>query len=315
MYTKIKMKRIMRKIVFGIAMVMSGMALSQTTEAEGQLKKATTDSVASWQKGALFNLGFSQVSLSNWAAGGVNSVSGNVILNLHANYIGTKDSWENSLNMGYGLLKQNSADIQKTDDNLEFTSKYGRKATDHWYYAGLVNFKTQFTDGFEKPGDANPISTFLAPGYLLGAAGMDYKPTSYFTMFVSPLTSKTTFVMDDSLSAAGAFGVDAGENIRNEFGGYLRASFNKEIMKNITLTSTIGLFSNYVENPENVDVNWDLLLLMKVNKYITVSLNTNLIYDDNINIVRDEDGDGINEINGPRTQFKEVLGVGFSYKL
>ena len=75
------------------------------------------------------------------------------------------------------------------------------------------------------------------------------------------------------------------------------------------------MFSNYIENPENVDINWDLLILMKVNKFITASINTNLIYDDDVNITRDKNGDGINEINGPRTQFKEIIGIGFSYKL
>ena len=86
-------------------------------------------------------------------------------------------------------------------------------------------------------------------------------------------------------------------------------------MKNIKLTSSLGMFSNYIENPENVDINWDLLILMKVNKFITASINTNLIYDDDVNITRDKNGDGINEINGPRTQFKEIIGIGFSYKL
>lgn len=86
-------------------------------------------------------------------------------------------------------------------------------------------------------------------------------------------------------------------------------------MKNVKLTTTLGLFSNYLENPQNIDINWDLLVLMKVNKYITVSLNTNLIYDDDITITQDKDGDGLNEVNGPRTQFKEILAVGFSYKL
>lgn len=305
----------MKKLLLACAVCLISAAQAQTTEAEDALKKAKTDSVARWEKGAMFNLGFSQVSLSNWAAGGNNSVSGNAILNLHANFIGTKDSWENSLALGYGLLKQEKQDLQKTDDNIELNSKYGRKASKNWYYAGLLNFKTQFADGFNFPNDSVAISTFMAPGYLLGAVGMDYKPTKNFSLFASPLTSKTTFVLDDKLSAAGSFGVDAGEKIRNEIGGYLRMNFSKDIMENIKLTSSLGLFSNYLENPENIDVNWDLLLLMKVNKYITVSLNTNLIYDHDIDIQRDDNSDGIFEVNGPRTQFKQILAVGFSYKL
>ncbi len=183
------------------------------------------------------------------------------------------------------------------------------------FYAGLVNFKTQFADGYNYPNDSVKISTFLAPGYLLGAVGMNYKYKDLLGMFISPVTSKTTIVLDDTLSNAGAFGVDKGKNVRNEVGGYVRANFQKEIMKNVKLTTTLGLFSNYLEEPQNIDINWDLLVLMKVNKYISVSINTNLIYDDDIKIVQDDNGDGINEVNGPRTQFKEILTVGFSYKL
>ena len=306
----------MRKLILSLYLLASGVAFAQVTDAEKDLKKtATTDSTSSWKRGALFNVGFSQVTLSNWAAGGNSSVSGNGIANFHYNYSGTKDAWENTLNLGYGLLKQDGADLQKTDDNIELNSKYGRKASEKWYYAGLLNFKTQFADGFNLPNDSVKISTFLAPGYLLGAAGMNYKLKEILGIFISPITSKTTFVMDDQLSAAGAFGVEAGENVRYEVGGYVRGNFEKEVMKNVKLTTTLGLFSNYVENPQDIDVNWDMLVLMKVNKYITVSLNTTLIYDNDITITRDDDGDGINEINGPRTQFKELLAVGFSYKL
>lgn len=294
----------------------SGIIFGQITDAENKLKTAAkTDTIKSWKKGALFNVGFNQVTLSNWAAGGNNSISGNGVANFHLNYVGKKCSWENNLVSGYGILKQNYEGVQKTDDNIELTSTFGKKATDRWFYSGLLNFKSQFADGFNYPNDSVKISAFLAPGYLLGAVGMNYKLKEYFTLFVSPITSKTTFVLDDTLSKAGAFGVDPNKKIRNEVGGYVRVNFQKEIMKNIKLTSSLGLFSNYIEKPDNIDVNWDLLILMKVNKYITTTVNSNLIYDDDVNITQDKNGDGINEINGPRIQFKEIIGIGFSYKL
>ena len=112
-----------------------------------------------------------------------------------------------------------------------------------------------------------------------------------------------------------AFGVDERKHVRHEIGGYVRANYQKDIMENVKLTTTLGLFSNYLNNPQNIDINWDLMILMKVNKLITVSINTNLIYDDDAKITRDDDGDGINEVNGPRTQFKEIITLGLSYKL
>ena len=306
----------MKNSLIAIALICSISAFSQVTDAEKNLKtEAKTDTVKSWDKGAFFNLGFSQVTLSNWTAGGNNSVSVNGIANFYSNFTGKKSSWENAFNLGYGLLKQNKLNLQKTDDNIELTSKYGRKATEKWFYAGLLNFKTQFTEGYNYPNDSISISSFMAPGYLLGAAGMNYKHKDVLGLFLSPITSKTTFVLDEKLANAGAFGVDEKKHIRHQIGGYIRANYQKDIMENIKLTTTLGLFSNYLNNPQNIDINWDLMILMKVNKLITVSINTNLIYDDDAKIMRDDDGDGVNEVNGPRTQFKEIITLGLSYKL
>ena len=306
----------MKYLLTSIIFLWSGIIFGQISDVENKLKNATkTDTVKSWKKGALFNLGFNQVTLLNWAAGGNNSISGNGVANFHLNYIGERCSWENNLVSGYGILKQNLESIQKTDDNFELTSTFGKKAAENWFYSGLLNFKSQFSDGFNYPNDSVKISTFLAPGYLLGAVGMNYKLKEYFTLFVSPITSKTTFVLDETLSRDGAFGVDSERTIRNEVGGYLRGNFQRAVMKNIKITSSLGLFSNFIKNPENIDVNWDLLILMKVNKFITTTINTNLIYDDDVIITQDKNGDGINEINGPRIQFKEIIGIGFSYKL
>lgn len=298
----------MRHLLIVIALMSSLSTFSQVTEAK-------TDTLKSWDKGIFFNLGFSQVTLSNWAAGGNNSVSVNGIAKFHSNFTGKKSSWENELNLGYGLIKQDKLNLQKTDDNIEFTSKYGKKATEKWFYSGLLNFKTQFTEGYNYPNDSVSISSFMAPGYLLSSAGMNYKHKDVLGLFFSPTTSKTTFVLNEKLANVGSFGVDEGKHIRYEIGGYLRANYQKDIMKNVKLTTTLGLFSNYLKNPQNIDINWDLMILMKVNKLITVSVNTNLVYDDDAKILRDDNGDGINEVNGPRTQFKEIITLGVSYKL
>lgn len=306
----------MKKLIMSSLLICSGLMHGQVKDAEAKLKNATkTDTIKSWKRGALFNFGFNQVTLSNWAAGGNNSISCNGVASFYLNYIGKKSSWENNLVSGYGIMKQNRESIQKTDDNIELTSTFGKKATQHWFYSGLINFKNQFTDGFNYPNDTIKISSFLAPGYLLGAAGMNYKFKEFLTIFVSPITSKTTFVMDENLSKNGAFGVEPDKKIRNEVGGYLRCNFQREVMKNIKMISSLGLFSNYIKNPQNIDLNWDFILLMKVNKFITATINTNLIYDDDITITQDKNSDGINEVNGPRVQFKEIMGVGFSYKL
>jgi len=286
----------------------------QVTEGEKTLRAVSADTTTGWKKGGVFNVNLAQTSLTNWAAGGQNSVALNGLFSLFANYKKEKDVWDNSLNIGYGVLKQGKdADFFKTDDKIDFLSKYGREAFTNFYYAALLNFKTQMRPGYNYPDVTNKISDLFAPAYLLLAAGLDYKPDAYFSAFIAPLTAKLTFVTDQTLSDAGAFGVTPGEKSRSELGGYIRAIYSKndfknEFLQNVSFTTKIDLFSNYLKNPQNIDVSWETLIALKVNKYISVSLNTHLIYDDDIKIPVEG-----SETPGPRIQFKEIFGVGFSY--
>lgn len=269
--------------------------------------QAPADSTKAWTKGGVISVNFSQVSLSNWAAGGQSSASGTVLLKLHGNYKKNKTSWENSLDLGYGLMKEDGNKMIKTDDKIDLSSKYGYQATEKLYYSVLFNFRTQFTDGFDYPDRDNPISRFLAPGYVTLALGIDYKPTDYFSLLVSPLTGKLTIVSDDSLSNAGAFGVDVGSKTRTEVGAYVKTELKYEILKNVTLETKLDLFSNYVDQPQNIDVNWDMLINMKVNSFLSANLVTNLIYDNDVKFETDEG-------TGPRLQVKELFGLGLNVK-
>jgi hypothetical protein len=296
---------------------------SQVTEAEKRLKTVNADTIMGWKKGGVFALNLAQTSLNNWAAGGQNSFAVNGIFSAFANYKQGKSAWDNSLDIGYGLLKQGKdADYMKTDDKFDFLSKYGREAFKNFYYSALLNFRTQMRPGYKYPDTNNKISDIFAPAYLLLAVGLDYKPNPYFSAFIAPLTAKFTFVTDKALSDAGAFGVTPGEKSRGEIGGYIRAiytrnDFKDEFLKNVAFTTKIDLFSNYGHNPQNIDITWENLIALKVNKFLSVNFNTVLIYDDDIKVPVDRNGNGIfesTETPGPRTQFKEILGVGFSYK-
>lgn len=314
-------------VVFSVMIFSSSLLFAQTDEAEKALRTRKSDSTSGWKRGGILGLNITQTSLTNWAAGGQNSIAGNAIVSLFANYKSPKSVWDNSLDLGYGLQKQGKkAGTIKTDDKIDFTSKYGQLAKGKWYYAGLINFKTQMTEGYNYPNDSVIISDILAPAYLLAAAGMDYKPSQVFTLFISPITGKFTLVNDQMLANAGAYGVSAatyaddgtmlsaGEKIRSEIGGYLRAGLKADIMSNVNLSTKVDMFSNYLDNPQNIDIGWETLISMKVNKFISASLSTHLIYDDDIIIVIDRNEDGVPEAEGPRIQFKEVLGVGFSFK-
>ena len=292
----------------------------QVTEAEKKLRTQEADTLQGWKTGGVTALNLSQTSLKNWAAGGQNSLALNGLFSMFANYKNDKSVWDNSLDVGYGLLKQGSSDeFMKTDDKIDFLSKYGQEAFKNFYYAALLNLKTQMAPGYNYPNTTDKISDFLAPGYLLAAIGMDFKPNNYLSAFIAPLTAKFTFVTDEALSDAGAFGVTPGEKVKSELGGYVRMiytknDFTQEFLKNISYTSKLDLFSNYLNKPENIDVSWETLIMMKVNKYISVSFNTHLVYDDDVKIRHDSTGDGVLDKESPKTQFKQILGVGFSYK-
>ena len=273
-----------------------------------------SDTIKSWHLGGLTSLNFSQVSLTNWAAGGQSSTAGVGIFNVFGNYKKDNLSWENSLDMGYGLLKEQNSDVVKSDDRFELNSKFGVKKTEHLYYSTLFNFKTQFAPGYKYPNTTDAISRFLSPAYMTLSLGVDYKPSKALSFFISPLTGKMTIVSDNILSSQGAFGVDAGKKVRMEVGSYFKAEIKTDLMKNVSINSKVDLFSSYLHNPENIDVNWDLLINMKINDYLSANLITNLIYDDDIKTPTDNIINGILQMSGPRVQFKEMFGLGLNLK-
>lgn len=305
----------MKKILFSIV---AASVLYTTAMAQDATTPDTTGAAQAepkfWTTGGITNINFSQTALSNWAAGGQNSIAANGLVSLFAKYKKGKSTWDNTLDVGYGVVKQEGLDLQKSDDRIEFTSKYGQFAFTNWFYSALLNFRTQMAPGYKYPDDSTKISDLLAPAYITLALGMDYKPNDNLTLLFAPLTGKITIVNDDTLSAAGAFGVEPGEIVRYEFGASFTGAYKITVMKNVDFQTKLNLFSNYIENPENIDVNWETLIAMKINKFLTASITTNLIYDDDIDISVDNNDDGVIDAIGPRTQFKEVLAVGVSFK-
>jgi hypothetical protein len=265
------------------------------------------DTIKYWKKGGQFALNFSQVSLTNWMQGGENSIAINSFVNLFATYGKEKSKWDNKLDLAYGTVKTGDLKFRKSDDKIDFSSMYGYEAAKKWYYSALLNFKSQFTAGYNYPDDSTIISKFLAPAYTSIGIGMEYKPVDYFSLYLSPVTARFIIVNDKDLSDAGAFGVDPGKKVKPGLGALLRAEFAKDILQNVNLKTKLELFSDYMDHPENIDVFWDVFLAMKINKWLAANLNTTLVYDNNV-MITDKDGN-----TGPRTQFKEVFGVGLTY--
>jgi Protein of unknown function (DUF3078) len=294
---------------------------AQVTDVEKGLRTQPSDSIQGWKAGGVISLNIAQTSLTNWAAGGENSFALNGLLSTFASFRRNKSVWVNSLDIGYGTIKQGKSGYMKTDDKFDFLSKYGYAAFKNVYYAVLMDFKTQMAPGYKYPDVTNKISDIFAPAYLVVALGLDYKPSDHLSAFIAPATMRITIVNDKSLSDAGAYGVTPGTKSLSQFGGYLRAIYTKndfknELLKNVTFTSKADLFSDYAHKPQNIVINWETLIAFKVNKFLSASINTQLIYDDKIKIPADRNGDGIiGPDEGIRSliQFKEILGIGISY--
>jgi len=300
----------MKKVLF-VILLFTGFII--TKNAYSQDEAAVSDTIKDWNIGGLISFNFSQSSFNNWVAGGDNSVGLSLFYKPFANYNKGKISWENSLDIRYGKNKIGKDPWRKSDDLLELNTKLGIAASKHWNYAALLNFRTQFDDGYASIEQTELVSKFMAPGYLSVALGMDYKPNDKLSLFLSPLTSRTTFVLDDLLSARGDYGVTPGESSFSQLGPSAIFSYKDEVMKNVIIDSKMNAMYEYASDPKFVFL-WDFILGLKVNKYLTTTLTTGLIYDENI-LFDVSDGAGNVVSQEKRIQFKEVLAIGvtFSY--
>jgi len=265
-----------------------------------------------WKTGGLYNLNFNQAALSNWSAGGdKSSLSLSTLLSLYAFYENGRHSWDNTLDLAYGLVNTTSLGTRKADDRIDMVSKYGYDLGKKWYLSTLFNFRSQFSKGYNYPNTNTKVLTsgWLAPAYILLSLGFDYKPNDNFSVFISPATARWVIVNNDSLSHAGAFGVDSGKHARFMFGAFVSINYTANISKTAVYKTKLDLYSNYLRHPQDIPIYWTNILAVKVNELISMSLSVDVIYDNDIKSVK---SDG--SLDGPRPQIKEVMGIGLAYK-
>lgn len=268
-----------------------------------------------WNHKNVIGFDLNQVSFVNWNSGGQNSISGLFKVEFARIYEKLYTLWNNQVSARYGLNNQQNTGLIKTDDEIRLASSFGyRKDTlSNWYFSAQFNFRTQFSDGFKEPDDADPISRFFAPAYLHLGIGSQYNlPDKIFSVYMSPLTLKSTYVFDEKLSEEGAFGVKPGERSRHELGILVRAKWEKEIFKNVAMENDLELYTDYINDFGNIDIEWILNFQFKINKVFQASFRSHLIYDNDIKIKETND-QGEVEILGARVQLKQQLGLGIIY--
>lgn len=340
----------MKKSLLGVLLLLlSVAAYAQDTTAVIPDPELVIKDTAYWHRGTTLSLNLAQTSLTNWNAGGQNSIAYNALGTFFLNYEKEKLVYSNSLTMSFGQANLADKGWRKTDDRLYYLSKLSYKKSDKLRYTIYLDFLTQFADGFNyvasvsdpKQDSAILVSRFMSRGYGTLALGAEYTPFSGMFIFFSPLTMKGTVVGYQPFANAGNFGVRpeyidqngnrvAGSNFLLEPGALLDMLYKKEVVKNISVQTKLSLFWAYArkhyiidkttgvlqndtyEFNKNIDVMWDLAVVMKVTKYITASVTTSLIYDDDINVLRTKYAN--DETNpkayGPAIQFKQVLGLG-----
>jgi len=279
------------------------------TQVKAQEPSATpADTVKTWQTKGNASLLFNQSTFDNWLAGGENNISGTIGVNYDFNYKKDDITWDNKVIASYGIVKtRTSSFAKKTDDRLELNSLLGKKfkPDSRWYYSAFLNFKTQFTKGYEYGKDANGVeirteyTNFLSPAYLTFGPGILWKRDDNLKFNFAPVTSKITFVDKNfTLPDEAYFGVKEGKSLRYELGAYASAYYKLDIMANVTFENILSLYSNYLEDPQNVDLDYQLNIVMKINKYLSTNLSFQTIYDDNA-------------FQG--FQIRQVFGVGANY--
>ena len=279
----------MKKIIFFVLLI--GLSFSSFAQDEEEGPKE------GWSKTGNISLLFNQSSFSNWVAGGKNNISGTLGVNYDFNYLKGDITWDNKIIIAYGLTKLKGEDQQKTDDRLDINSVLGKKAKGYWYYSLFFNAKTQMDVGYN-PDTGIEVSHGFSPLYLQFGPGMLWKKNDNLKVNIAPATARL-IIVDDHFTAFGeSFGIEQGETTRFEFGIAIGAYYKLNLMKNISMENILNLYTNYLEDPQNVDLDYTMNLVMKVNDYISANLSFQTIYDDNA-------------YQGFQT--REVFGLGVSY--
>jgi len=279
------------------------------TEIFKSVKKASdTVTVWKWKRGGLINLNMAQGTLSNWAAGGDHfSLAISSYFNYYVYNKGPKHTWDNNVDFNFGFLQASSLGGRKNDDRIEVISKYGYRAdtSSKIYASALYDFRSQLFDGLTYIGDSGTLSSsFLSPAYFLLSLGFDYKPVSYFSLFLSPATERLTVIASNRLYTKGVYGVPAYHHYVNQVGAFASINFAKDIFKNVSYRCKMDLFSDYTHNPENVDMYFTNLFAFKINKYLSATYSLDMIYDDDVK--------QFGKYNtSPGLQLKSLIGIGF----
>ncbi len=329
------MKKIITLLLCFISISTFAQLDKTTDDLQKNINKKTEIKQEGWTSGGLLNIGVNQGMLQNWAAGGERySLAINGVFNGYKTYLMKNKLWENTLDLYYGLNYVSSTNFvpKKIDDRIDFSSRYGispmswqnKKILKNTYLMGLARVQTQFSKGFNYEdknwvNDKIGISNLFSPAYITLALGAEYRPNANFNVFFSPAAARIIMASNQYTNKiGGAFGIDQNETMAFQFGAYLTAKYQTALTKNIDYRTRLDLYSNYLKDPQNIDILWDNFFAIKLSKTLGIGLGVTVVYDDEQpgQRVIDSNNDGVNDQLGTLgwTQLKQMLNVGFNYK-
>lgn len=290
----------MKKLYFLVLALVASVAL---------MAEEPTTEPSPWTMAGSAGITGSQMTLTNWAAGGDPSVAADFQFNYSVDYKKGSSLWQNRLELAYGLNRTESNGMRKTNDKIYFSSSYGQKVYENLYISALLKFNTQFANGYDyavTEGDGyKQTSGFMAPAYFSGGLGVEWNPKAWLSVNASPATWKATVVTEEALRPI--YGIEE-HSTRHEFGGNVKIEAKGTIWGDLSGYTRLNLFSNFLDKPQNVDVDWTIRFDLKINKWLSANANFHMIYDDDINIPQ-PDGSSY-----PCLQIQEVAGIGLLVK-
>lgn len=289
-----------------------------------------------WAFTGITSLTLNQASFSYWTAGGINSVAFSALGKYTANYKKNKFTWNNNLNLMYGMVKNQNESLKKSEDLIELISVAGADISKNWAVTGYMSFRTQFAYGYDKDNDTIKISEFLAPGYLTLSPSVRFKPNDNFYILLSPVTAKFTFVTDPVLANKGSFGVEPAEYDTNGvmikegkqmllyLGPFLEAYYKGDIAKNLTYETRFNVLYTLLNRdvggealePYDADLSWENYLNYKIAKYFSINLLLHFVYLPGQPAIKFDNYEGavrVKAIPNRHIQIRETIGIGISY--